>query len=662
MHMSKLTRRYYEFGLFTLDPAQRLLLCAGKVVALTPKVFETLLVLVENTGRVVTKDDLLNKIWPDTIVEERCLSQNIFLLRKALGEDARGRQYIETIPKVGYRFLPGVLEGQNLSEAPSGTMVVQTRDRLRIVATEEEIIAGENAPVFETLAPRALVRSIGENAPISLPSWIVLLLLGLLMASSAAAYLGFSSTAASSIPVEAKSIAVLPFKPLGSDPNDEYLGLGMADTLIGRLSHLSQVVVRPTSAIRRYSGSDLDVIAAGREQRVDAVLEGSIYRSGERIRLSVQLVSVRDGASLWSYKCDERCSDIFAVQDSISERVAEALALKLTGEERRLLTKHETENTVAYQLYLEGRYFWNKRSEEGFKKALDYFNQTIEVDPNYALAYVGLADAYTMLADYDWLPATEAGAKAKAAVTRALEIDETLAEAHASLADIKRFYDWDFAGAEQAYKRAIELNPNYVTAHQWYGEFLSAMGRHDEAIREMKRAEELDPVSVVVKNASGWILLFARRYDEAIAACQKVIELDPGYGEVYSQLRRAYEQKGMYAEALAADEKFRMFKTKAFRRSNPLSHLTPIPSAKAYWQKMLARTEQDVRDDLEAAQFRLVEIYAQLGEPDQALKWLGRLYEDHHFWMPFLNVHAHLDPLRSDPRFNRMLKQIGLQN
>ena len=658
MLMSALARHYYEFGVFTLDPTQRLLLRAGKVVALTPKVFETLLALVENTGLVVTKDDLLNKIWPDTIVEERCLSQNIFLLRKALGENSKGHNYIETIPKVGYRFLPDVSESQEMG----GVLVVQKRDRLRIVSTEEETIAADETPAFESLAPLALVRSVRDNVPIPLPSRLVLLLLGLMIASSVAAYFGFASSRASTARYEAKSIAVLPFKPLGSDQNDEYLGLGMADTLIGRLSHLSQVVVRPTSAIRRYSGRDLDVISAGREQRVDAVLEGSIYRSGDRIRLSVQLVSVRDGASLWSFKCDERCTDIFAVQDSISERVAEALALKLTGEERRLLTKHYTDNTDAYQLYLEGRYFWNKRSEEGFKKALNYFNQAIDADPNYALAFVGLADCYTMLADYDWLTPTDASSRAKAAATRALEIDDTLAEGHASLADIRRFYDWDWPGAEREYRRAIELNPNYVTAHQWYGEFLSAMGRHDEAVREMKRAEELDPVSVVVKNASGWILLFARQYDEAIAACQKVIEMDPDYGEVYSQLRRAYEQKGMYSEAFAADEKFRMFKTKVDRRSNQLSNPATISSAKSYWQKMLELARQDVKDNVEASRFRMVEIYAQLGEKDRAIEWLTKLCADHHFWMPFLKVHAHLDPLRSDPRFNDLLRRIGLQD
>jgi len=656
--MSALARHYYEFGAFTLDPTQRLLLRAGKVVALTPKVFETLLVLVENTGLVLTKDDLLNKIWPDTIVEERCLSQNIFLLRKALGENSKGHNYIETIPKVGYRFLPDVSEGQDLS----GALVVEKRDRLRIISTEEETLAVDETQALESLAPRVLVRSIRDNVPISLPSRVVLLLLGLMIASSVAAYLGFSRSAASTTRYDAKSIAVLPFKPVGSDPNDEYLGLGMADTLIGRLSHLSQIMVRPTSAIRRYSGRDLDVISAGREQRVDAVLEGTIYRSGERIRLSVQLVSVRDGAPLWSYKCDERCTDIFAVQDSISERVAEALALKLSGEERRLLTKHYTDNTEAYQLYVEGRYFWNKRSEEGFKKALNYFNQAIGADPNYALAYVGLADSYTMLADYDWITPSDASSSAKAAVTRALEIDDTLAEAHASLADIRRFYDWDWPGAEQEYRWAIKLNPNYVTAHQWYGEFLSAMGRHDEAIREMKRAEELDPSSVVVKNASGWILLFARQYDEAITACQKVIEMDPEYGEVYSQLRRAYEQKGMYAEALATDEKFRVFKTKGARRSNQRSIPASNSSAKSYWQKMLELARQDMKDNVEASRFRMVEIYAQLGEKDKAFEWLGKLYEDHNFWMPFLKVHAHLDPLRSDPRFIDLLSRIGLQN
>jgi tetratricopeptide (TPR) repeat protein len=362
---------------------------------------------------------------------------------------------------------------------------------------------------------------------------------------------------------------------------------------------------------------------------------------------------------LWSYQCDERCTDIFAVQDSISEKVAEALMVKLTGEERKLLAKHYTESTEAYQLYLQGRYFWNKRTDEGFKKAIDYFEQAVEKDPNYALAYVGLADSYTMLADYDWLPASAASAKAKSAVMRALEIDERMAEAHASLADIHRFYDWDWAGAEREYRRAIELNPNYSTAHQWYAEFLAAMGRHEEARREMRRAEELDPLSVVVKSAAGWILMFAREYDQAIEQCKKVIEMEPGYGEVYSQLRRAYEQKGMYREALDADEKFRRFRKKSEQTTASRNRDVPL-SAKAYWETILELTKKDLPNHKEAAQFRLAEAFAGLGNRDRALELLEESYLSHSFWMPFLNVHPHLDSLRSEPRFRDLVKRVGL--
>ncbi len=331
----------------------------------------------------------------------------------------------------------------------------------------------------------------------------------------------------------------------------------------------------------------------------------------------------------------------------------------LSSQERERLERHSSTNAEAHDAYFKGRYFWNKRTGEGFKKALEYFNEAIAKDPNYALAYVGVADSYTMLADYDWLPPLEAATKAKAAVTRALEIDDELAEAHTSLADIRRFYDWDWAGAEREYKRAIELNPNYVTAHQWYAEYLSAMGRHQQAIQEMERAQELDPLSLVVKSANGWVLLFAREYDKAIAQCQQVIEMDPSFGEVYSQLRRAYEQKGMYTEALAADEKFRVFKRKGAHRAGR-QPAAPIAGAKAYWQKMHELTENDLRNNVETARFRMAEIYAQLGQKDQALAWLEKAYQEHSFWMPFLKVHPHLDPLRSDPRFSDLMRRMNL--
>ncbi len=460
-----------------------------------------------------------------------------------------------------------------------------------------------------------------------------------------------------------RSLAVLPLKSFSGDSRDEYLGLGLADTLIAKLSNIRSLVVRSSTTVRKYNGPDQDPLTAGHEQQVDAVLEGSIYRAGDRLRVTVRLLRVQDGSTLWASQYDERqYTDIFAVQDSISERVAEALTLSLTAPERKLLAKHYTESSDAYLFYLRGRSSWNKRTGEGFTKAIDYFNQAIENDSNYALAYVGLADCYTMLADYDWLPPTEAAKKAKGAITKALQIDDSLAEAHASLADIRRFFDWDWSGAEKEYKRGIELNPNYVSAHQWYAEYLAAMGRHDEAIREMRRAEELDPLSVVIKSAAGWIFFFSHDYELAIERCQRVIEMDPGYGEVYSQLRRAYEQKGMYGEALAADEKLRAFKRKGAPGLAGVRTPPAIQSPGEYWRNIMRLTQNDLQspDHKNAAQFRMAEIFAQLGETDLAFEWLEKAYQEHSFWLPFLNVHPHLDPLRADPRFQSLLARVGL--
>jgi tetratricopeptide (TPR) repeat protein len=267
-----------------------------------------------------------------------------------------------------------------------------------------------------------------------------------------------------------------------------------------------------------------------------------------------------------------------------------------------------------------------------------------------------------MLADYDWLPPTEAAKKAKVAVTKALQIDDSLAEAHTSLADIRRFFDWDWSGAEREYKRGIELNPNYVSAHQWYAEYLAAMGRHDEAIREMNRAEELDPLSVVIKSAAGWVFFFSHNYGLAIERCRRVIEMDPGYGEVYSQLRRAYEQRGMYREALAADEKLRAFKRKGAPGIAGVRDFPATQSPDEYWRNILRLTQNDLQspDHKNAAQFRMAEIFAQLGERDLAFEWLDKAYQEHSFWLPFLNVHPHLDPLRNDARFDSLLARVGL--
>jgi TolB-like protein len=463
-------------------------------------------------------------------------------------------------------------------------------------------------------------------------------------------------------PAEAKiqSIAVLPLANLSGDPEQEYFSDGMTDELITDLAQLGSVRVISRTSTNRYKQAQKPLPEIANELNVDAIVEGSVQSSAGRIHVTAQLVQAHPEKHIWAESYDRPLGDAVTVQEELALAIAGAIHASITPQQQAHLEQKRTVSPEAHDAYFKGRYFWNKRTREGLNKALDYFDQAIAADRNYAPAYVGVADSYTMLADYDWLPPSEAALKAKAAVTQALAIDDQLAEAHASLADIRRFYDWDWAGAEQEYKRAIELNPNYATAHQWYAEYLSAMGRHQQAIREMERAQELDPLSVVVKSANGWVLLFAREYDKAIAQCQQVIEMDPSFGEVYSQLRRAYEQKGMYAEALAADEKLRAFKRKGGDPTGRRLEARPISGAKAYWQKMHELTETDLRNNEEAARFRMAEIYAQLGEKDQALQWLERSYQEHSFWMPFIGVHPHLDPLRSDPRFSDLMRRMNL--
>jgi TolB-like protein/DNA-binding winged helix-turn-helix (wHTH) protein/Tfp pilus assembly protein PilF len=651
--------RVYEFGPFRLAPAQGTLFRQGTPVSVAPKAFEALVLLVEQRDRLVAKEELMKTLWPDTFVEEANLNHYIWTLRKTLAEVRGGERYIQTVARRGFRFVAPVKEsagedGEILHE-PNGLNRPSSEECMAEAAPATTRADGMRSmpPLVSTVPTTGVKSYLLIAVAIALALGVVLSIRGWRASRS--------ETGDSAAPMRPlKSIAVLPLKSIGPAADNEYLQLGIADSLITKLANVKEVAVRPTSAVRKYLGPRQDPVAAGREQHVEAVLDGNVQRSGERIRVTVQLVRVRDGASLWSGTFDEHFTDIFAVEDSISQQVARRLSVELSSEERNRLELHSTTNAEAHDAYFKGRYSWNKRTSKGFNKALEYFNKAIAVDPNYALAYVGVADSYTMLADYDWLPPSEAATKAKAAVTRALEIDDGLAEAHASLADIRRFYDWDWAGAEREYKRAIELNPNYVTAHQWYAEYLSAMGRHEQAAREMERAQELDPLSVVVKSANGWVLLFARDYDKAIAQCQQVIEMDPSFGEVYSQLRRAYEQKGMYMEALAADEKFRVFKRKGAHRTGWQPEARRFSGAKAYWRKMRALTENDLRNNLEAARFRMAEIYAQLGQKDQAFEWLERNYQEHTFWMPFLAVHPHLDPLRSDPRFSGLMRRMNL--
>lgn len=451
------------------------------------------------------------------------------------------------------------------------------------------------------------------------------------------------------------SIAVLPFKHIGLREEDEYLGLGMTDALITRLSNVRQVIVRPTSAVRKFQDV-LDPIAAGKELRVESVLDGSIQRSGQRIRVTVQMVSVAAGASLWADKFDEQFTDIFEVEDSISEQVTRALTLKLTHEEKEQLAKHPTKDTEAYQAYLRGRYFWNKRTPEGFKKAIEYFQQAIEIDPNYALAYCGLADCYIMASGYNIFPPKEYLAKAEEAALKALKLDDTLAEAHVALS-FHREEIWDWSGAERESKRAIALKPNYAEAHRRYATYLRCMGRFEEAFTEIERALELDPLSLTINLSLGITLYFARQYDRAIEHLLKVLDLEPNFESVHFYLGVAFEQKKMYDEAIIAYKK--AIKVVELDALAYLGHAYAISGRIEEAQKVLDEL-------LELAQKRYVEpffialIYTALDEMDYVFAWLEKSYDEHLSTLGVLKVDPMFDSLRDDPRFESLLQRIGL--
>jgi DNA-binding winged-HTH domains len=456
-----------------------------------------------------------------------------------------------------------------------------------------------------------------------------------------------------------RSIAVLPFKPLVPDRRDELLELGMADTLITKLSGIKQIIVRPTSAIRKYSALDQDPIAAGREQRVDAVLDASIQRDGERIRVTMRFLNVEDGSPLWAYKYDEQSTDLFAVQDAISERVAEALALRLTGEEKRQLSKRYTDNTDAYGFYLKGRFYWNKRTHDGLSKAIEHFRKAIAIDPNYALAYAGLADCHNLQTIYSGIPPKEAFAEGKAAAIKALELDDALAEAHNSLACVKWCFEYDSAATEVMYKRALEIDPNLTPARTYYAKFLSTIGRQDEALAEIKLAQERDPVSLLVNWVSAELLHYARQHDQAIEQLLRTLDMDPNLLPAQVFLGRAYEQKGMYEEAISAFQRAVTTFRNDWRIVGLLGHAYAVAGIRDKANRILAELKKHAERSY-ISPFNIALIYVALDEKDQAVEWLERAFDDRSLWMVFLKVDPRLDSLRSAPRFADMLRRMNL--
>lgn len=467
-----------------------------------------------------------------------------------------------------------------------------------------------------------------------------------------------SGKASAQLIQRAPSIAVLPFANVSNDAENEYFCDGLAEELLNALAKVEGLKVAARTSAFSFKGKNANVGEIGRALNVNSVLEGSVRKSGNRLRITVQLVGVSDGYHLWSERYDREVRDIFDVQEDIAREIVGKLRPKLSSEQRERLTKRYTENAEAYQLYLKGRFHWNKRSPEGIRKSAEYFKQAIAEDANYALAYAGLADAYTVLPAYDFtVKPKETMPQAKEAALKALALDDNLAEAHASLALILNSYDWDWAGAEQHYRRAIELNPNAPSPHQWLGEMLLGLGvRLDEGLAECRRAVESDPLSLIANGVLGMSLNYARRYDEAIVQLNKALELDPAFGATNYHLFETYADKGMYGEAVAAY----LEQMTVYGEPSPEIEATQEAFARGGWQGFLRHRTARLEKQPEVYATDIASLYARLGEEDKAFAWLEKAYEERNEALVFLPVNPGYDSLRSDPRFADLMRRVGL--
>jgi serine/threonine protein kinase/tetratricopeptide (TPR) repeat protein len=460
-------------------------------------------------------------------------------------------------------------------------------------------------------------------------------------------------------PRRISSVAVLPFVNVGGDPETEYLTDGITESLINSLSQLPELRVMSRSSAFRYKGMNVNPREVGRELGVEAVLEGRISQRGDNLSISVELVDARDDTHLWGKQYNRRLSDILSLQDEMARDFSQSMRLRLSGEEERRLVKRYTDNVEAYQLYLKGRYYWNRRTPDGFKKGLELFQQAIDTDPDYALAYAGLADSYAMLGDYSVLAPRDTFPRAEAAATTALRLDDNLAEGHTSLAFVKMAYQWDWAAADREFRRAIELNPNYATAHQWYASYLVMMGRFDESIREIKRAQELDPLSRIINANLGLHYYYARKFDESVEQLKKTISLEETFFVPHQYLGRTYIQKGMYREALAELERARQLSNNAPEVVASLGHAYAVAGRPADAQKALADLDEIAKERYVLPYFRAA-VYTGLGDKDQAFAWLERAFEERHPGLVLVNIDPRFDTLRSDPRFVALLRRLGL--
>jgi TolB-like protein/DNA-binding winged helix-turn-helix (wHTH) protein len=604
----------FEFGLYRLDRPARRLLRSGEPVPLTPKAFDTLLALVERRDRVVDKAELMGIVWPDSFVEEANLSQTIFVLRKTLGADPSGRPFIETVPRRGYRFAADVRA--DIAKLPAGA--------------EQSILSSSRA------------------------GWIaaVLVIVTALLWFGASRMRWWGATAA-----RVESLVVLPFGNLSDDAEHDHLADSMTDALITSLGQISGLrVISRTSALT-YKSTSKTVPQIARELNVDAVVEGTVQRAAGRVRMNLKLIQASTDRTLWAQSYERDPQSALELHNEIARTIASRTAVTLTARESARLAETTRVKPKAYEAYLKGRYFWNRRSEPDMRQAIENFEEALRQDPGYAPAYAGLADSYALYGSYGWtLPGGDPWTRAIAAAEKALELDELLADAYTSRARIALNYELDWASAGRGYRRALELNPGYANAHHWYGYYLMLSGRLKEGEAEMRRALELDPLSPIINANIGMCFYVARQYDEAIAHWRKALEMHQNYRVLHTYITTAYVGKKMYREAVAELQKSLALSGAGPSEAAILVHVYGLmgrtKEARALLSDMLSRGD--------APPYYVALAYSGLGETDDAFKWLDKAFQGRAGPFNELNADPMFDALRADPRFAALLRRMGL--
>jgi TolB-like protein/DNA-binding winged helix-turn-helix (wHTH) protein/Flp pilus assembly protein TadD len=627
---------------------------AGLRIKVQQQPMKLLEILLEHPGEVVTREQLRSRVWPNESFGDFDQALNIAIgkLRSALGDSAENPRFIETLPKRGYRFIgdvsvvdadtrpkrPGSADGdlrdsERKSPERKTESEHQVQDAGLIVAPK-----GRRLPTRRVIVALALVIIIS----ISLPILAVRL---------------FRS--GRSAPKSTRSLAVLPLDNLSGDASQNYFADGMTDELITDLAQIRALRVISRTSVMVYKGARKPLPQIARELNVDAVVEGTVLRAGDQVRITAQLIEASTDKHLWSQSYEGDLRDTLTLQKKVASAIADQIRINLTPQEQAALKSVKAVNPEAYESYLKGRYFWNKRTADGLKIALAYFNQSIEEDPKSAQAYSGLADTYALLGDWQYAVMTpkEAFPKAKAAAIEALELDSALGEAHNSLAFVLDGFDWDFDSAGKEFRRAIELNPGYATAHHWYAWHLSLLGRYDEAIAEMRQAENLDPLSLIINTDLAELLVLAHSYDESIRQSRKTIEMDPNFALAHNQLAQAYLQEHMYDEAVAEMQKAVQLSVDSPTCIANLARAYVASGKRGEAAKLLGDLKKRSSPGYSNAS-EIAMVYASLGDTDQAMNWLEKGYEDR--FNPGVLLRPGFDPLRSDSRFQNLVHRVGL--